>query len=159
MRALAPLLALALILGPQPGQAKGFRRFQVPNGDRIGCALCHRDPQGGGRRNLFGEQVEARFLIDGNVDWGPGLAAEDADGDGASNGEELGDPLGRWRPGDPAPTQIGLPSLPYDADSRPPTTSAIRATPWARVKAASAWHRWLDAPADSRESSASGEKP
>ena len=59
-----------------------------------------------GSANPFGLTVEGDFLtainLSGNVIWGPELAAIDSDGDGFTNGEELGDPEGTWQPGDPA---------------------------------------------------------
>ena len=112
--------------------AKGFRRGQVPNGGQIGCVLCHVDPEGGGRLNVFGQLVEDGYLDGGNVVWGPALAALDADGDGVTNGEELLDPDGAWRPGDEPPGDPRRLSLPFDAASMPPT--AIATATWAKIK-------------------------
>jgi hypothetical protein len=119
-------------------QARGRRVDQLPNGSALGCAACHVDPTGGGSRNAFGQMIEADFLTAGSflgdVIWGPELAGLDADGDGATNGEELGDPAGAWptdgTPGDPAAV-----TNPGDPDSRPPEPTAVEASTWASVKA------------------------
>jgi len=115
------------------------RVAQIPNGAALGCAACHLSPQGGDGRNSFGLQVEADFLTQagfmGSVVWGPELAALDADGDGATNGEELGDPEGAWSSGDPAPGDPDAVTEPWNADSFPPPPTAVQASSWAAVKA------------------------
>lgn len=69
--------------------------------ESIGCITCHMEPDGGEEENPmlnpFGERV--RVIIDDSTRastpyWGAALAAEDSDGDGFTNGEELGDPQG-----------------------------------------------------------------
>ena len=78
-------------------------------GDEI-CASCHAYTGGGGPLNAFGVTVRKGFLSEagysGNVVWGPSLAQLDSDRDGFTNGMELGDPAGAWRPGDPAPGRL-----------------------------------------------------
>ena len=96
---------------------RGFRPGQIPNGTVNSCENCHVDPSGGGERNQFGKLVEARFLVSGNVNWGPLLASLDADNDGVTNGEELQDPFGLWTTGLPAPGNSSLISLPGSASS------------------------------------------
>jgi hypothetical protein len=75
-------------------------------GDAI-CASCHTYTGGGGPLNAFGVTIKKGFLSEsgysGNVMWGPSLARIDSDRDGFTNGNELGDPAGNWRPGDRAP--------------------------------------------------------
>ncbi len=60
----------------------------------------------GGERNAFSADLEAFLdqndLCNSNI-WGPLLAQKDSDKDGRTNGEELMDPLGTWKPGDPNP--------------------------------------------------------
>lgn len=122
--------------GAQALEARGSRLAQVPNAGRIGCALCHTDSEGGGRRNVFGDMVDDRFLRGGEVTWGPTLAALDADGDGATNGEELLDPAGTWKTGDPQPGDPERVSLPFDPNSLPQSRpAAVENATWAEVKA------------------------
>ena len=99
--------------------AKAFRVSQLPNGSVIGCASCHVSAAGGGARTSFGEQVRTSFLVDSNVDWGPALAAEDADGDGFSNGHELEDPFGLWSSGTTDPGTSGFVTNPGLSSSVP----------------------------------------
>ena len=100
--------------------ARPARTSQIPNGDVSGCANCHVNPAGGGDRNVFGSAVESGFLngtgASATVNWNADLAALDSDGDGATNGEELGDPDGDGvpidgaavtNPGEPAPVDEG----------------------------------------------------
>ncbi|MCZ6632141.1 MAG: hypothetical protein O7G87_01955, partial [bacterium] len=76
-------------------EARPFRPGLLPNGNVNSCANCHVNPGGGGRRNAFGQAVESRVSPNGQeAFWGPALAALDSDGDGVSNGQELGDPDG-----------------------------------------------------------------
>lgn len=77
--------------------ARQGRQNLVPNGLENSCGTCHVSPAGGGARNAFGVQVEPAF-DDGNFDWAD-FYNLDADGDGYSNGEELGDPEGTWTDG------------------------------------------------------------
>jgi len=60
----------------------------------------------------------------GNVLWGPALAAENADLDVATNGQELQDPTGTWQAGNAAPGDWSLVSNPGD----PASTTAIYET-------------------------------
>ena len=81
-------------------------------------------------RNPFGLEVEANFLTTagfaGDVVWGPELAALDSDGDGATNGMELGDPDGTWVAGDADPE--GEAFAPGDPDRGQPTYFYPRTT-------------------------------
>ena len=87
--------------------ARSKRVRQVPNGSAASCNTCH-TAGGGSPLNPFGIEIVTNFLTAtgpaGDVIWGAELAALDSDGDGASNGAELGDPEGTWVAGDPDPT-------------------------------------------------------
>ncbi len=89
-----------------------------------GCNTCHTSG-GGSPRNPFGLAVEARVTPGGSQEfWGPELAALDSDGDGFTNGRELQDPNGAWRPGQAAPATALLVSKPGDASSFPQENGA-----------------------------------
>ena len=95
-------------------EARGFRMQKLPNVP-AGCNTCHTSG-GGTPRNSFGLAMEALVTPDGReVFWGPELAALDSDGDGFTNGQELGDPEGTWgramrRRG--MPTKLPIPGTP-----------------------------------------------
>lgn len=87
---------------PAPAQARSFRQEQIPNGRSYTCDSCH------GRQSLleadltpFGQDVN-RTLSGNDVVWSE-IWDLDSDGDGFSNGLELGDPDGNWRTGQPHP--------------------------------------------------------
>ena len=83
------------------------------------CATCHDDPRNRQFRNGFGIDFATERTVwfnDGNDEFCPincagedncpppecsGMCPLDSDGDGLSNGVELGDPDCEWRPGDP----------------------------------------------------------
>ncbi|MCX6929071.1 MAG: immunoglobulin domain-containing protein, partial [Verrucomicrobia bacterium] len=91
-------LILGILLAAQTVRAKSSYVSQIPNGATFSCANCHVNPAGGGTRTSFGEA----FRINGDV-WNAAVATPDSDGDGYSNGVELGDPTGAWRPGQANP--------------------------------------------------------
>ena len=102
----------ALTAAASPAAARPFRGQQLPAGAALGCNGCHN----GNQLNPFGLVMEERFLSPGALSsadalWGPELAALDSDGDGATNGQELGDPDGTWLPGDPAPVSFSFPGF------------------------------------------------
>lgn len=99
------LLASALVAAP--AEAREFRVNEIPNGPKRGCFNCHRDG-GGSSFNDFGS--DARTSLEGDtvasekhVNWQK-FYMRDSDGDGYTNGQELGDPNGTWMPGMPNPT-------------------------------------------------------
>src|SRR5688572_13175297 len=76
------------------------------------CGTCHNNPSGGGARNDFGSDVEATLALSG-PQWSE-IFCMDSDGDGKTNGQELGDACGIWTPGDtPArTTDVTIPADP-----------------------------------------------
>ena len=116
------LTALFALVLSDRAEGRPKRVGQIPNGEVNRCANCHVNPAGGGARNDFGRMVEDEFLsaagFSGNVLWQSDLPFLDADGDGVSNGEELGDPNGAWQLGDELDFEV-LVSLPGDAKSVP----------------------------------------
>ncbi|XP_033749716.1 dopamine beta-hydroxylase-like [Pecten maximus] len=116
MKALLGTLVLTVIVSPW--RAYGYSSFQarIPNGDRVrdpcdGVAIWqgvgHQGMGGGGPRNPFGLD----FYNNGMV-WNSTICQMDSDGDGTSNGAELGDPNCEWTPGsNPTDEQTGHPGL------------------------------------------------
>ncbi len=104
--------------------SREFRTSKIPNGNKFACANCHINPSGGGARNSFGKAVEGLVSPGGFEDfWNENLANIDSDGDGFTNGQELQDPAGLWRTGQPNPGDINLVTNPGDPNSKPSTTS------------------------------------
>jgi dopamine beta-monooxygenase len=81
---------------------------KIPNGisSRMAAAVGHINPAGSGARNQFGQDFQAA----GNT-WTVALCQKDSDGDGVTNGAELGDPDCTWKEGDPQPS-CAVPSHP-----------------------------------------------
>ncbi|HJK90511.1 MAG TPA: MopE-related protein [Polyangiaceae bacterium LLY-WYZ-15_(1-7)] len=115
--ALTAVALTAAALGwPDPAAAHEFYVTRVPHtaeamgssGGTRPCITCHDNPDGGsgcvdsgGTRpclNPFGMAFRSNGFF-----WDETLAAQDADGDGFTNGQELQDPSGAWRPGDDPP--------------------------------------------------------
>ena len=123
-----------LLLTPPVFSRPGYVSL-VPNGDVNSCSTCHEGPP---ILNPFGSD----FLAAG-FSWTPALAALDSDGDGFTNGQELGDPKGTGTPipgasvalpGDPSskpaltPPNISITSPANGATFPAPFTGAIAAT-------------------------------
>lgn len=166
-----PRLLAALALGGMTAGARDFRVNQLPNGNAFSCATCHVSAFGGGARNAFGLAVQAITGSSSRAFWSPALAAQDSDGDGFSNGTELGDPEGDFSviPG-------WVPTNPGNRSSRPapenqppqftstPVTAAFQGEPYLYAAAASdpentaltfskvAGPDWLSVAADGRVS-------
>ncbi len=114
-RRVAATLVAIWIAGSAPDAvAREFRVDLLPNGSRFRCQNCHVSVNGGGTRNAFGNAVFAIVGSSSRSFWSPTLAAADADGDGFSNGSELGDPEG-----DGATTPGHTVTNPGNATSKP----------------------------------------
>ena len=100
-RLLTLLVVVGLSLASTSVWAKQFRVGQIPNASQFSCDTCH-EPGNTGYVNQFGVQVLSH-LKSGDVKWEE-MWNLDADGDGYTNGQELGDPNGTWRIGMANPT-------------------------------------------------------
>ena len=88
------IMALRLVLSVALSHSE--YRSRVPNGEVVAGvrALGHTNLKGGGSLNHFGVDFRAA-----GYRWTPDLCRKDSDGDGESNGLELGDPCCVWREG------------------------------------------------------------
>ncbi len=94
-RTLLAAMIIAFVGWGGQADARPFRVDQLPNGSRFGCASCHIDGGGGGPLTVFGREINLTARgRNGNVIWNAAFAMRDSDGDGVSNGRELGDPDG-----------------------------------------------------------------
>ncbi|DAZ99341.1 TPA: hypothetical protein N0F65_005192 [Lagenidium giganteum] len=113
MKAIA--LALVTVTFPIFVSARPTYVAKVPNGANLAGvqALGHVNVDGGGPRNAFG-----LAFAQAGKSWTKELCEADSDGDGQTNGEELGDPCCKWVAGGNAVTlrSEGL-SHPGDAKS------------------------------------------
>ncbi|XP_070190209.1 peptidyl-glycine alpha-amidating monooxygenase A-like [Littorina saxatilis] len=125
---------LLLVLCVSGVLSYGSFRLKIPNGDHVPhpCkpnfiwhGVGHKNAQGGGSRNPFGLD----FASNGQ-NWTAALCRLDSDGDGLTNGQELGDPDCVWTPGSipPRTTNISHPGV---------------CDPWNSVKCVSK-NSWLD---------------
>lgn len=97
------------------GLARSWRVSQVPNGNTFSCTLCHVRSNGAGPKNAFGDAVGAVVGRASRAEfWSASLAQLDSDGDGFTNGQELGDP-----DGDGAPIPEAQVTHPGDPASKP----------------------------------------
>jgi MYXO-CTERM domain-containing protein len=65
----------------------------LPNGDVYGCETCHSATPS---VNWFGADVALAYNDDEPAVYWDRIYGLDSDGDGLTNGEELGDPCGEW---------------------------------------------------------------
>lgn len=100
------VLPIAVLIGlcqPMGAVARNAFSSDVPNGLAFDCGSCHIDIDQALNLTWFGTDIALRYDDYDNPK--PGWSDVyhlDSDGDGLSNGEELGDPCGVWEPGDEA---------------------------------------------------------
>ncbi|MBK8253983.1 MAG: hypothetical protein IPK82_15135 [Polyangiaceae bacterium] len=122
----AATLTLAFLLGTTvtlTAQAKSEYVARFPNGNVNTCENCH--PGGNTTAlNLFG-QDSSNQVGKPAADWWPALENLDSDGDGQTNGQELGDPCGDWLIGmdPPRTTAISNPGDSGDVSADPDSPS------------------------------------
>lgn len=99
--------------------ARPQRIGEIPSAP-AGCQTCHRGASNPTRfpRNDFGDDVEATLTVpgrSGRVQWKM-VCPLDSDGDGATNGLELGDPECDW----PEAPEVDMAYHPGDSSNAPP---------------------------------------
>jgi len=98
---------------------RSFRVSKIPNGSKTSCNTCHTNG-GGTPRNPFGIAVQSKVTPNGTESfWNPEFAALYSDGDGFTNGEELQDPNGLWKEGEPNPGDFSQVTNPGNPNSIP----------------------------------------
>ncbi|MFZ9886780.1 MAG: hypothetical protein ACO3JL_04685 [Myxococcota bacterium] len=110
------LRVFVVVTGLVPFTASAQPGFvpRVPNGASQSCITCHQvaSPNESNKaRNPFGAAFDAA-----GRSWSAALCADDADDDGQTNGQELGDPACVWSTG-ATPARTTSLSLPGDATS------------------------------------------
>ncbi len=124
MKVVVVIVVVAALAAPA---AFGYGSYQssIPNGTVFGCNNCH---------NISPNPFRTDFAANGKK-WDNVLAVKDSDGDGATNGVELQDPQGAWRPGYPNPHIEGWSTYnPNDPNSKPPYTG-VAPQSFGRIKA------------------------
>lgn len=100
MRAVSLLAAFAVIsVWSAAAEARNFRVNDIPNGSKFTCLNCHGELEAktftkfgtNARQNL----EDTGPIQEAHVEWA-GLCPLDSDGDGSTNGQELGDPNCTW---------------------------------------------------------------
>lgn len=86
---------------------------KIPNGSTLSCANCHVGGDASAGLTAFGDTFALTHT------WSAAMAATDSDGDGFSNGQELGDPKGIWTPGAALPIPGANVGNPGDGSDTP----------------------------------------
>ena len=92
------ILTVISLISVNMAISKPFRVSKLPDkGRTYGCATCHFNPMGGGKRNPFGQDYE-KIAIPAGDSYTEKLGTLDSDGDGAANDQEF---ASGTHPGDP----------------------------------------------------------
>ena len=121
----APLVTVLCTGIAGDAMARNVYPTRVPNGNVHQCLTCHTVSTGGpGNLNPMGMDVRRTLTDDDLPNWSR-LYRIDSDGDGQTNGEELGDPCGDWRFGrrPPRRTDISRPGVAASTSADPFTPS------------------------------------
>ena len=102
---LSAAMIVTALLSPASGKGRDVK--QIPNGKKFACAQCHGGSYKTADLTSFGRDYKANGFM-----WNASLAKKDSDGDGKTNGQELGDPAGVWTKG--ADNPAGAVSNPGD---------------------------------------------
>jgi hypothetical protein len=96
MKFIACMVVASVVILNESVEAKEQYVARLPNGANVpgAKAVGHVNPEGNGRTNKFGAAFD-----DAGKKWTKDLCEADSDGDGQSNGEELGDPCCEWTQG------------------------------------------------------------
>jgi MYXO-CTERM domain-containing protein len=106
------LAAAAVSLTPSHSKALGSYLTQIPNSAEFSCGTCHdASPPNASNVNAFGTAFAGADHM-----WTMALADADSDGDGQTNGQELGDPCGVWTMNATPAFTTGLSNPGDDAD-------------------------------------------
>lgn len=124
------LFALLAVVSLWAAEAHPGYVGSIPNGFKVKgarhpLAIGHVNQNGGGARNQFGTDFH-----NNQYKWTKTLCRMDSDGDGATNGEELGDPECVWKKGKtPSRTsEITHPGIPHSLDTENNPQAAKRPT-------------------------------
>lgn len=136
--ALRSLLVGLALTTPAIAFARPAFVSSVPNADINGCQTCHAGAPPA--FNPFGQAIFDTALDRSNgtstLRWSANLARLDSDGDGVSNGAELGDAAGQWRMGLPAPgnsVDITQPGDPASVSDLPASAPVLGPVGWASL--------------------------
>jgi hypothetical protein len=135
-----------------PASTRAHSSFQqrIPNGANVvgpdgsaWLAVGHQAPAKGTPLNAFGADFKAAGL-----QWTVDLCRKDSDGDGRTNGQELGDPTCVWTVGETPTSQVNIthPGL-YNTEftgieEAPATTQTLRLPTWLQLHIACMMLSW-----------------
>lgn len=113
LRHASGFVAASLVFTIALAEARANQTYaaMLPNGAKLGCenGVCHKATTAETDLTQFGKNVNTALTDPAGV-WAT-LCQKDVDGDGKTNGQELGDPCCAWIPGaEPASTDVSNPN-------------------------------------------------